>query len=116
MKSLRESAKRGGIPAPLPGVRALGQRAGLTPPFTVWQLMGAMETKPPMLVEEAKFRGQIITPTGTALGGFVDLTLRSNGTYKAHFHLHDSGFPDYKFTVRALFSATNGLGFAMQRS
>ncbi len=117
MKSLREAAKKGEVAAPLPGVRALGQRSGLKPPFTVWQLIGALESKPtPMLVEEFTVRGNVVTPTGTALRGFVDLTFRSNGTYKAHFHMRATGFPNYKFTTRALFSATNGLNFALQYS
>src|SRR3954447_7401640 len=116
MKSLRETAKSGGVTGPLPGVRALGQRFGLTPPFTVQQLMGAMGAKPAGPTEEAKFSQQVITPTGTALGGTVDLTLRSDGTYKAHFHMHDSGFPNYAYQVRALFTAKDGLVFALQQS
>ncbi len=35
--------------------------------------------------EEVQFRQTVITPSGTALGGAVDLTLRSDGTYKAAF-------------------------------
>lgn len=66
--------------------------------------------------EEAKFSKQILTPSGTALGGTVDLTLGSDGSYKAHFHMHDSGVPDYKFVVRALFTAANGVSFAWQHS
>jgi hypothetical protein len=66
--------------------------------------------------EEVSFRQEITTPSGTALGGTVDLTLRSDGTYKAHFHMHDSGAVDYKFVVRAVFAASNGTAFALQHS
>jgi hypothetical protein len=65
---------------------------------------------------EVSFHQGITTPSGTALGGAVDLTLRSDGTYKAHFHMHDSGIPDYKFMVRAVFVASNGMAFALQHS
>jgi hypothetical protein len=67
-------------------------------------------------VEEVSFRQVVTTPSGTALGGAVDLTLRSDGTYKAHFHMHDSGAVDYKFVVRAVFAASNGTAFALQHS
>lgn len=66
--------------------------------------------------EEVHFNRPIVTPSGTALGGSVDLIMRSDGTYKAHFHMHDSGVPDYKFLVRALFATTNGIVFAWQHS
>lgn len=65
---------------------------------------------------EVHFHQVITTPSGTALGGNVDLTLRSDGTYKAHFHMHDSGLPDYNFLVRAVFVASNGLVLALQHS
>jgi hypothetical protein len=67
-------------------------------------------------LEEEHFSQTITTPSGTALGGKVDLTLRSDGSFKAHFHMHDSGVPDYKFLVRAVFLASNGMAFALQHS
>jgi len=36
------------------------------------------------------------------------MTLRSNGSYTVHFHMHDSGLPDYDFQVRAVFAAAKG--------
>ena len=66
--------------------------------------------------EEVNFRQEIVTPSGTALRGFVDLTLRSDGTYKSHFHMRSTGAIDYNFTVRAAFAASNGMTFALQHS
>ncbi|RYX85688.1 hypothetical protein EON83_04945 [bacterium] len=117
MKSLRESARRAGINGAPLSARNLAQRSGLPTPFLMSQLMGALEKgATPGRVEEVKFRQIVVTPSGTALGGAVDLTLRSDGTYKVHFHMHDSGLVDYKFVVRAVFAAGNGLSFAWQFS
>jgi hypothetical protein len=66
--------------------------------------------------EEVRFHGIVVTPAGTSLGGWVDWTFRSNGTYSIHFHMHDSGIPDYMFQVRAIFTTPSGLVFAAQHS
>ena len=113
MKSLRSSASQAGITDSPLSVRAVGQRAGMAPPFSLSQLINRLEHPP---LEEAKFRQAIVTGGLAALGGFVELTLRNDGTYKVHFHLHDSGAVDYKFQVRAAFAAANGLMFAWQNS
>ena len=144
MKSLREAAHTAsanpvrprprniiGIPRPRPiigiprpgnggvvSVRALARRSGMVAPISLTALIGALEAPPPAAVplEEAHFHGKVETPSGTAFGGWVDLTLRNDGTYAAHFHLHDSGAADYSYQVRAIFTAANGLAFAMQQS
>lgn len=113
MKSLRNAAQSAGVTDSPLGVRGAGQRAGMTPPFSVAQLINRWENPP---LEEAKFRENIVTGGLSGLRGFVDLTLRNNGTYKIHFHLHDSGTVDYKFQARATFSAANGLMFAWQNT
>ncbi len=56
------------------------------------------------------------TPAGTALGGWVDIVLRSDGSYVISYHLHDSGVTGYDFTVRAIFAASNGMTFVGQHS
>lgn len=113
MKSLRGSASQAGVTDSPLSVRGVGQRSGMTPPFSLSQLMNRLEHPP---LEEKKFRQAIFTGGLAALGGFVELTLRNDGTYKIHFHLHDSGAVDYKFQVRAVFVAANGLQFAWQNS
>ncbi len=112
MTTLREAARKAAITDSSLSVRSLAQRSGLTPPISVRQLIGTLEKGPAAV----NFRQAVITPSGTALGGFVDLTLRSDGTYVAYFHMRATGFPNYVFTVRALFAASNGLTFALQNS
>ncbi len=51
----------------------------------------------------------ITTPAGTALGGSVTCTVRSDGTYQFDYHLHDSGAVGYDFSIRAAFASTNGI-------
>jgi hypothetical protein len=118
MKSLRDTARKAGITDVPLSTRSLAQRSGLTAPVSLTALIGALEASPATggRIEEAKFRQQILTPTGTSLGGAVDLTLRSDGSYAAHFHLRDSGAADYDYQARAIFTAANGLAFAMQQS
>jgi hypothetical protein len=115
MKSFRAVAIREAISrqtatdVPISG-RRLAQRAGLNPPISFLELFGRIA------FDEVSFTSSVVTPAGTALGGSVDITLRSNGTYKVHFHMHDSGFPDYDFQVRAIFVASNGMSFVAQHS
>jgi hypothetical protein len=52
----------------------------------------------------------IVTPAGSALGGFVDFTVRYDGSFTVHFHLHDSGLTGYDFQVRAIFAAKGSGG------
>jgi hypothetical protein len=51
----------------------------------------------------------ITTPDGTALGGSVTCTVRSDGSYQFDYHMHDSGAIGYDFSVRAAFASTNGI-------
>jgi len=96
--------------APPVSIKALGQRVHLTAPLSLKDILKGL--KP----EEQNFHGTIETPAGTALGGWVDMTLRSDGSYTATFHMHDSGIPDYDFTVRAIFVMNNGMTLAAQHS
>ncbi|HEX3102394.1 MAG TPA: hypothetical protein VHQ01_11405, partial [Pyrinomonadaceae bacterium] len=43
----------------------------------------------PSGLQEAKFSQQVLTPSGTALGGLVTLTFKSDGSYYVHFYMHD---------------------------
>jgi hypothetical protein len=63
------------------------------------------------LPDEVSQTQQVLTPSGTALGGWVRMTLRSNGTYTSQFHMHDSGIPDYDFSVHSIWAANNGITF-----
>ena len=59
---------------------------------------------------------QILTPAGTALGGTATLTLKSNGDFIFQCHMHDSGFPSYDFSVRAIWTTPGGLTLAAAHS
>lgn len=62
-------------------------------------------THPP---ESRTFRREITTPAGTALGGFMELTIRSDGTSTFRGHMHGSGFDPYAFRLSVLVRATSG--------
>ncbi|HUF38986.1 MAG TPA: hypothetical protein VMN57_10715 [Anaerolineales bacterium] len=55
-------------------------------------------------VDQRSFHSTITSAGLEALGGTVDLTIRSDGTYDIHVHLHDSGLIDYSFRVVVLLS------------
>ncbi len=66
--------------------------------------------------DEKTFSAQIETPSGTALGGQVSLTVRSNATWDFTCHVHDSGADDYSFGVRLMLTTANGVALALQAS
>ena len=53
------------------------------------------------------FTAVVNTPAGTALGGSVTLTVRSDGSYVFSGNMHDSGFDPYDFRIRVLLTAPN---------
>jgi hypothetical protein len=52
--------------------------------------------------ESHTFRHDVVTPTGTALGGFAELVIRNDGSYTFRGHLHDSGFDSYDFRLNVV--------------
>jgi hypothetical protein len=58
----------------------------------------------------------ITTPSGTALGGQVDVTLFSDGRYSFNVHMHDSGWDPYTFRVRCAVQSPGGLTLLFQTS
>jgi hypothetical protein len=59
---------------------------------------------------------QVLTPSGTALGGTVTMTLKSNGDFTTTFHMHDSGATGYKFQVHAIWTTPGGITVAAAHS
>jgi hypothetical protein len=51
----------------------------------------------------------ITAPSGTAFGGSVTISLKSNGDYTITYHLHDSGLVGYEFGIHVAFLAANGM-------
>ncbi len=66
--------------------------------------------------EELTFSQQVLTPSGTALGGTATLTIRSDGSYTFTTHLRDSGFDSYQFQVRAALTTNSGIHLMAQHT
>jgi len=109
MKSVLEAAKLAGASALPISLRAVALRYGLETPISILNLVGLIESPP------VTFHQEVLTPSGTALGGWVEMTLRSDGSYTFSGHMHDSGWDPYDFRVRAVVS-TADLAVAAQHS
>lgn len=57
-----------------------------------------------------------ITSSSTGVGGYVDVTLRRDGTYTIHFYLHNGDVRDFNFTVQVNLVAPNGMSFVALHS
>lgn len=56
--------------------------------------------------EPLHFHQSVVTPSGTPLGGWVDVDVWSDGRYRVKFHMHSSSvFGDFDFDLRAYLSA-----------
>ncbi|MDT0488871.1 hypothetical protein, partial [Streptomyces doebereineriae] len=52
------------------------------------------------------FHGVVTTPSGTPLGGWVDVDVSDNGDYHVKFHMHSSSIlGDFDFNLRAYLTA-----------
>ena len=109
MQSIRRLGTGQTNPEATVSLRALGQTVGLTPPFSTLDMIHRL--KMPI-----SFHEEITTPSGTALGGTVDLTLFSDGRYSFAVHMHDSGFDPYTFRVRCAFNTPGGIILLFQAS
>ena len=109
MKSVLEAAKLAGTSAMPISLRAVALRYGLESPISMLNLLGLIESPP------VTFHQDVVTPSGTALGGRVEMTLRSDGSYTFSGHMHDSGWDPYDFRVRTVVS-TADLAVAAQHS
>jgi hypothetical protein len=63
-----------------------------------------------------RLRQNITTPSGTAMGGWAELELHSDGTYFFRGHIHDSGAEGYKFHIRAALTSKSGLALVAAKS
>jgi hypothetical protein len=109
MKSVLEAAKLAGASVLPISLRAVALRYGLETPISILNLVGLIESPP------VTFHQEVLTPSGTALGGWVEMTLRSDGSYTFSGHMHDSGWDPYDFRVRAVVT-TADLAVAAQHS
>jgi hypothetical protein len=67
--------------------------------------------------ESRTFSQPVITPDGTALGGHVEITLNNSGSGTFGGAMRATGFPSYKFRVRAVVRSASGkIATAQQKS
>ena len=109
MKSFRDIATAQLDPPPVVGARALARMVNVPAPVSLSRLLA-------VLSNPVTFRANIVTPSGTALGGTVDLTVSSDGRYSFKVHMHDSGFDPYTFRVRCALQAPSGVTLLFQTS
>lgn len=79
----------------------------------IWIQNTGVTTEVPATVQQSQ---QVLTPSGTALGGTATMTLKSNGDYTAQFHMHDSGATGYSFQINAIWSTPGGITVAASHS
>ena len=72
MQSIRELGTNQMNPPSIISLRGLGGIVGLTPAFSVMEMIRRLK-------QPVTFSAQVLTPSGTALGGTVDVSLFSDG-------------------------------------
>jgi len=109
MKSLRSVTNREQDLPQRSSVRELASRVHAPAPVG---LSGLIDK----LLAPVSFHADVTTPSGTALGGTVDLTLFGDGRYSFNVHMHDSGWDPYDFGVRCAVQSPEGLTLLFQTS
>lgn len=109
MKSLRGVATAQQNLPPLVSIKELAHGVGMQSPVSVSSLIDS-------LLAPVTFHSQITTPSGTALGGTVDVTLRNDGSFSFDVYMHDSGWDPYDFRVRSVVQSAGGVAMAFQAS
>lgn len=109
MNSLRQLAFSSQTPPDTASVRTLGKQAFMPSDISLLALLK-------VLTSPVHLQAEVVTPTGTALGGNVDIFLAFEGTYTFQVHMHDSGFDPYDFRVRCAVSSPSGLVLLFQVS
>ena len=109
MQGIRELGVGLSDPPPIISMRGLGAEVGLAPTFGVLDMIRRLQVP-------VSFHAQVLTPSGTALGGTVDLTMFSNGNYTFNVDMHDSGWDPYDFRVRAAVTTPAGTVLLFQTS
>jgi hypothetical protein len=109
MKSLRSVATAQQNLPPLVSIKGLAHAVGMQSPVSISSLIDS-------LLAPVTFHMQITTPSGTALGGSVDVTMKSDGGFSFDVYMHDSGWDPYDFTVRCVVQSGSGVAMAFQSS
>ena len=95
-------------------VKTLASHFNIDPPVSVADIILRIDEML-LAADVRKFRRSITTPPGTALGGWVELTVAGDGSYQFKGHMHGSGFDPYRFRIYAVLAEV-GFGVVAQKS
>jgi hypothetical protein len=77
---------------------------------TQWGQTGSMSFFVVIIeAEEISLHASVVTDDGIALGGNVDMILRSNGNYTFKGSMEASGLPSYNYGIQVFIKAENGI-------
>ena len=97
--------------AEIQNVGELAEFLSIHRPVSIRDLIGRVDR----LRDSVAFRATVVT--GAALGGEVELTLKSDGSYTFSGHMRATGFPSFAFNVVAIVrSASGNVTLAAQHS
>jgi hypothetical protein len=108
MKSFREAIQYSSFPSPPFSAKKLAQQLGIPLPTSLNTIITGLET--------LTLRSPIVTPDGFPLGGEVEITLRSDGSYTFKGHMRATGFPSYDYRLQCFVRAANGVVIAAQNT
>jgi hypothetical protein len=108
MKYFREAIQYSSFPNPPFSARVLAQQLGIPLPTSLSTIITGLET--------LTLRTPIVTPDGFPLGGEVEITLRSDGSYTFKGHMRATGFSSYDYRLQCFVRAANGVVIAAQNA
>lgn len=97
------------IDPPVNSAAAQALRLGIQSPVSLSEMILACDIR--------IFEQVIVTPPGTALGGFVKLRISGDGRFTFSGHMHGSGFDPYKFSVHVFLEGSESwVGLSMRKT
>src|SRR5688500_16518065 len=106
MKAYRQALKDSWVQNPV-SCHTLAHLLGVPLPASVTSLMGKLEEP-----QQLNFHANIVTTEGFPLGGWVEVTLRSDGSYTFKGNIRATGFTSYHFGLQVFIKAAGGIVLA----
>ncbi|RYZ61048.1 MAG: hypothetical protein EOO14_06040 [Chitinophagaceae bacterium] len=106
MKAYRQALKDSWVQNPV-SCHTLAHLLGVPLPASVTSLMGKLEEP-----QQVNLHANIVTPEGFPLGGWVEVTLRSDGSYTFKGNMRATGFTSYHFGLQVFIKAAGGIVLA----
>lgn len=94
-----------------PSVRGLATLLTMVPILSVRALIIRLHQ-----IETVDLRMNVVTPEGFPLGGWVQFTLRSDGTYQFQGNMRATGFTSYHYGLQAFVRTPDGVLIAAQHT